>query len=111
MYVHYGQEPDIRIRFGEDNKDQYRRLAREYFDATGALREEGALHFSSFLKQAKAISPDFRCYEDVLQMVITMRSNIERKEKIEDLERDENSLDDLIAVSYTHLTLPTIYSV
>jgi len=96
VYVHYGQEPDIRIRFGEEHKDKYRRLAREYFDATGALREEGALNFSSFLKKAKAISPDFRCYEDVLQMVITRRSDIERKEKIEDLERDENSLDDLL---------------
>ncbi len=96
VYVHYGQEPDIRIRFGEDNKEEYRQLAREYFDATGVLKEDGALQFNSFLHHAKQINPDFRCYEDVLPMVINIRADIERKAKMEKLERDENSLDNLL---------------
>jgi len=96
VYVHYGEMPTIRIRFGEDNKTEYLELARDHFDATGVIKENGILRFDSFLKAAKAISSDFRCYEDVLQWILKERATLTRVAKIQDLERDSKSLDGLI---------------
>ena len=96
VYVYYGVEPDIRIRFGEDDKEAYLQLAREYFDPTGVLKEEGIMNFNTFLKQARAINSDFRCYEDVLPLVLDKRSFLIRRDKIEALEQDRDSLNDLI---------------
>ena len=96
VYVYYSDEPDVRIRYGADNKEAYRKLARNYFGAAGSLKEEGAKKFNTFLKKARAISDDFRCYEDVLPLVIAMRERIIRHEKIEDFERDPDSLNGLI---------------
>jgi len=96
VYVHYGDTPTIRIRFGEENKEAYLELAREHFDATGVIKENGILRFNSFLKAAKAISPDFRCYEDVMQWILKERATLTRVAKIQDLERDPKSLDGLI---------------
>ena len=96
VYVHYGEEPDIRIRFGEDDKEAYRRLSRDYFDATGSLKEEGIQQFNQFIKEAKRINTDFRCYEDVLPLVVAKRAYLIRREKIEELEQDPDSLENLI---------------
>ena len=96
VFVYYGNEPEIRIRYGADNKEAYRGLARDYFDATGALKEAGAKKFNTFLKKARTISDDFRCYEDVLPLVIETRERIVRHDKIEDYERDPESLTGLI---------------
>ncbi len=96
VYVHYGEMPTIRIRFGEDNKAEYLELARDHFDATGVIKENGILRFDSFLKAAKAISSDFRCYDDVLQWILKERATLTRVAKIQDLERDPKNLDGLI---------------
>lgn len=96
VYVHYGQQPVVRIRFGEDNKEAYMDLARDNFDATGDIKETGILRFDSFLKKAKAIDPDFRCYPDVLEWILKERANLTRVARIQDLERDTKSLDGLI---------------
>ena len=65
VYVHYGEEPDIRIRYGEDNKDAYRS-------------------------------------EDVLPLVVAKREYLVRREKIEALEQDPDSLEKLI-LSLIHI--------
>ena len=96
VFVHYGDNPTIRIRFGEDNKADYLDLAREHFDATGVIKENGILRFDSFLKAARVISSDFRCYDDVIQLVLKERATLTRVAKIQDLERDPKSLDGLI---------------
>jgi len=96
VYVHYSDTPTIRIRFGEDHKTDYLELARDHFDATGVIKENGILRFDSFLKAAKAISSNFRCYEDVLQWILKERAALTRVAKIQDLERDPKSLDGLI---------------
>jgi len=96
IYVHYGQKPMVRIRFGEDHKAEYMDLARDHFDATGEIKENGILRFDSFLKKAKAISTDFRCYDDVVEWILKERTNLTRIAKITDLERDPDSLKDLI---------------
>lgn len=96
VFVHYGGTPTIRIRFGEDHKSEYLALARDHFDATGVIKENGILRFDSFLKAAKKINPEFRCYEDVLEWILKERATLTRVAKIQDLERNSKSLDDLI---------------
>ncbi|MEM6318658.1 MAG: DEAD/DEAH box helicase [Bacteroidota bacterium] len=96
VFVHYGNQPSVRIRFGEDNKEEYLDLARDHFDATGVIKENGILRFDSFLKKAKAINSDFRCYDDVMTWILQERAKLTRVAKIQDLERDVNSLDGLI---------------
>ena len=96
VYVHYGDRPSVRIRFGEDQKRAYMDLARDHFDATGVIKENGILRFDSFLKKAKALNEEFRCYDDVLEWILKERANLTRIAKLEDYERDPNSLDGLI---------------
>ncbi len=96
VYVHYGDRPSVRIRFGADQKEAYMELARDHFDATGVIKENGILRFDSFLKKAKALNAEFRCYDDVVAWILKERANLTRIAKLEDYERDPNSLDGLI---------------
>ena len=96
VYVHYGEIPTIRIRFGEAEKAAFMDLARDHFDATGVIKENGILRFDSFLAKARSLHPDFRCYDDVLQWILKERASLTRFAKIQDLERDPKSLDNII---------------
>ncbi|MDR1865695.1 MAG: DEAD/DEAH box helicase [Bacteroidales bacterium] len=78
VYLHYGDSRNVKIRIGTDNAGSFGKLAEQYFDERFILRPEAYTQFECFLRQARAISDDFRCYDDALEYVLTMREHQRR---------------------------------
>lgn len=73
VYLRYEQERKVMIRIGSEKQEALKRLAGQYFDEEGVLKAKAYIHFDRFLEKAKAIQPDFRCYEDALAYILDQR--------------------------------------
>lgn len=73
VYLRYERERKVMIRVGSEKQEPLKRLARQYFDEQGELKAKAFIHFDRFLEKAKAIHPDFRCYEDALAYILEKR--------------------------------------
>ena len=59
VYLSYREERCVKIRIGADNKEEYEKLAKDYFDEDSVLKESAFYTFGDFLNQAKRISDTF----------------------------------------------------
>lgn len=98
VYVNYKGQRCIKIRFGEDHAEMLERLAKDYFDENGVIREDAYGKFDVFLQAAKAIDKNFRCYDDALDFILEKREKIIRQQLIEKKYTDE-ALDSLLEVA------------
>ena len=98
VYVNYKGPRCIKIRFGEDHAEMLERLAKDYFDENGVIREDAYGKFDVFLQAAKAIDKNFRCYDDALDFILEKREKIIRQQLIEKKYTDE-ALDSLLEVA------------
>lgn len=98
VYVNYKGPRCIKIRFGEDHAEMLERLAKDYFDENGVIREDAYGKFDVFLQAAKAIDKNFRCYDDALDFILEKREKIIRQQLIEKKYTDE-ALDSLLEVT------------
>ncbi len=83
VYLQYGKERKIKIRFGSEKENEFRTLAANFFDAKGTLKSEAYSNIDSFLQQAHALHPDFRCYTDGLEFILEKRETQRRNEKVD----------------------------
>lgn len=65
IYVSYKGGRSIKMRLGEQYTTEYLKLYKTYFDSDGVLPEERYHLLEEICQQARAISSEFRCYEDV----------------------------------------------
>ena len=96
VYLNYIGERKVMIRVGDDPPDEERepwketrqeimqRLADRYFDEDGQLKPNAFATFDRFLERARAISPDFRCYDDALSFVLEQREQAHRQQLLKD---------------------------
>ena len=70
----------MKIRIGADNKEEYEKLAKDYFDEDSVLKESAFYTFGDFLNQAKRISDTFRCYKDATDFILDFRARKARKD-------------------------------
>lgn len=98
VYIDYKGPRCVKIRFGEDNGEILKRLAKDYFDTEGVMREEAFAKFDVFLQAAKAIDEGFRCYDDALDYIIEKREKIRREQLIANKYSDE-TLDRMLTVN------------
>jgi len=113
VYIDYKGPRCVKIRFGEDNGEILRRLAKDYFDVDShstssgqagsptngyVMREEAFAKFDVFLQAAKAIDEGFRCYDDALDYIIEKREKIRREQLVDDKYTDE-TLDRMLTVN------------
>jgi SNF2 family DNA or RNA helicase len=84
VYVDYRGSRKIRLRIGDENAADYRRLAQKYFDKNGILKDDAYLQFEEFQKKACTIHPGFRCYEDALEFIIQERASRQRQKLVEE---------------------------
>ena len=98
VYVNYKGQRCVKIRFGEDHAEMLERLAKDYFDENGVIREDAYGKFDVFLQAAKAIDKNFRCYDDALDFILEKREKIIRQQLIEKKYTDE-ALDSLLEVA------------
>lgn len=96
VYVEYGEQRKIKLRIGTTEQEKIQRSAKTYFDDQLVLKEDALLKFNRFLTRARKLDPDFRCYPDALEYLLTRREDVRRKERFQELDKDENSLDKLI---------------
>ncbi|MBN1200188.1 MAG: DEAD/DEAH box helicase [Bacteroidales bacterium] len=73
VYLNYAAQRTVKLRIGTEASEKYKALASHYFDKDLALLPEACAHFEHFLALARAIHPDFRCYEDALEFVLEHR--------------------------------------
>ncbi len=73
VYVDYKEGRKIKIRVGNDYKEEYTQLANEYFDEELKLKASSIERFEIFLQSARKISNLFRCYDDALEYVLDLR--------------------------------------
>ncbi len=96
VYLQYGEQRNVKIRIGTDNSDAFRKLAAQYFDDQNHLLPESYPHFESFLTQACVINEEFRCYDDALEYILTVRENMRRNTLITERYPTEAELKDLL---------------
>lgn len=95
VYMDYRGQRCIRIRIGEHHRKELTALAGEYFDQAFVLRPEAYARFDSFIEKARSIDPDFRCYPDALEEVLSQRERLQRVAFMESIYTDE-ALDALL---------------
>jgi SNF2 family DNA or RNA helicase len=83
VYLRYGARREVRLRLGEGCPEAMAVLAKDYFDAAGALRANSFGNFEEFLSKSSRFDHDVRCFEDVLGFVAEVRARERRKEKLE----------------------------
>ena len=81
VYLQYGEQRNVKIRIGTDNWASFYKLAAQYFE-NNTLNLEAYSKFEFFLTQARAINEEFRCYDDALEYVLTVREHQRRNDKI-----------------------------
>lgn len=97
VYIDYKGPRRVKIRIGDHGREMLERLAKDYFDESGVLREDAYARFDMFVQAAKAIAPDFRCYDDALDYVLERRDRIKRCRLLEEKYTDEY-LDQMLTV-------------
>ena len=97
VYIDYKGPRRVKIRIGDHGREMLERLAKNYFDESGVLREDAYARFDVFVQAAKAIAPDFRCYDDALDYVLERRDRIKRCRLLEEKYTDEY-LDQMLTV-------------
>ncbi|MCD8387031.1 MAG: DEAD/DEAH box helicase [Bacteroidales bacterium] len=98
MYIDYKDDRKIKLRIGSDERERIAALAKDVFDDTGDLLPVPEHKILDFIRQAKELSPTFRCYPDVMEQLSAKR----RKKYLQALAQqiDDPMLDSLLK---THL--------
>ncbi len=89
VYVDYSNDPVVRIRIGDDNKEAYEALASRYFSEDYAWKSPAFKGFDSFLKEARAISDTFRCYPDALDFALEGRDREARAQWVDAMTHED----------------------
>ncbi len=92
VYVDYLRKRSIRLRIGTESREDFTTLAKNYFDEKGVITASGLARFDVFLQKARALSADFRCYDDALESIIAQREHQRHINKIEAMSDDEREL-------------------
>lgn len=83
LFLQYGETREVKLRIGENQAEKYQELARTYFDDSLTLQAEAYDRVDTFLAEAARISPDFRCYPDVMDFIIARRETRTRQALID----------------------------
>lgn len=83
IYLNYVGERKVKIRIGSEKNAAFKKLAKEYFSASGELSKTGFENFDKFLAKARQIDDSFRCYDDALEFVLQQRAYSHRKAIVE----------------------------
>jgi hypothetical protein len=69
VYVRYGAKREVAFKAGSECPAALRTLAVQYFGDDGILLPQSYLKFENFIKSARTINHDLRCYDDTLAFI------------------------------------------
>jgi len=75
IYLKYGAIREVKLRIGEDNKSEFESLAKNYFDEACTIIPEAFEKIEKFIEAAILINSSFRCYDDAMEYILTVREN------------------------------------
>ncbi len=96
VYLNYKGERKVKIRIGSYKKKDFQDLAAEYFNQNLELKDDAFMHFEKFIKHAKALSSEFRCYDDAMDFILTTRENKRRKQQIKQIYPDSQQINGVL---------------
>ena len=96
LYVSYTDERKLKLRIGSENKAEFDRWAKTFFNSDHELRPAAYFDISKLLAQAKGINPGFRCYDDALQMIVEQREKSRREKLV--IKEGKKLIDDIVKV-------------
>lgn len=82
VYLDYRKGRKVSIRIGTENTDEYKTLAKKYFDGQSILKESEYLNFNEIIAQGININDNFRCYPDAMEHVLELRENQRRSNMV-----------------------------
>ena len=85
IYLEYGTTRKIKLSIGTEEAAAFQKWSKNHFESDGILKQEGFSKFEKIISEARAIHPQFRCYDDALNFVIGYREMMERNAKIDQL--------------------------
>ncbi len=97
VYLSYTNGRQVRIRIGEEHRDEYETLARQYFDKDGILNEQGMAHYDRLLMEGRRISDSFRFYDDAVDFIVQQRELQFREQLLRNY--SDHDLDQLLSVA------------
>lgn len=80
MYMEYRGERKVIFRLGTDNISEYKKMLKPFVDNNYSLTEKGYDAIDTILQNAFIINPSFRCYEDALAHIISVREKKHREQ-------------------------------
>ena len=89
VYLDYRKGKQVMLRIGSELTEAFAQLSMEYFDNHFYLTDNGLAHFEVFLKKARALSPEFRCYDDALEHILEQRDHQRRIRKVEKMSEQQ----------------------
>lgn len=84
VYLSYAAGRKVCIRIGSEKREEFLRLASEYFMDDFVLRPDCIYSFFTFLSRARKISDTFRCYDDAYQYILDLRDGRRREQLVEE---------------------------
>jgi predicted nucleic acid-binding Zn finger protein len=97
VYLSYTNNRQVRIRIGEEHREEYEALAGRYFDSDGAMTEKGFKDYAQLLMEGRKISDSFRFYDDAIDFIVEQRERRLREKMIANY--TDADLDSLLSVS------------
>ena len=87
----------VKIRVGSDHREEFMKLAAQYFDAEGIMFPYAFDDYDKLLVEAANIDPSFRFYQDAIDFILEQRERKFRSQLIK--KYTDQRLDNLLTVS------------
>ncbi len=84
VYLQYGARREVRFRPGTACPPEFARLAADYFDDEGILRDDAFARFEHFLSEFERFDHEVRCQDDVLSFIAEVRDAEKRQRTVEE---------------------------
>ena len=97
VYLSYKGTRQVRIRIGEEHREEYQALACRYFDSDGVMTEKGFKDYAQLLVDGRKISDSFRFYDDAIDFIVERRERQLREKIIAGY--SDADLDNLLSVT------------
>ena len=97
VYLSYPNNRQVRIRIGEEHREEYEALASRYFDSDGVMTAKGFKDYVQLLMEGRKISDSFRFYDDAIDFIVEQRERQLREKMI--AKYSDTDLDQLLSVT------------
>lgn len=97
VYLSYTEGRQVKIRVGNDHREEFMALAGQYFDLEGVMFPHAFNDYDKLMAEAITIDPSFRFYQDAIDFILEQRERKFRQQLIS--KYTDKRLDELLTVT------------